>query len=44
MSNNMLLYVIYAVGGIFVFIVIAFLILNKRMDKSERAWRSGLHA
>ena len=35
MSNNMLLYVIYAVGGIFVFIVIAFLILNKRMDKSD---------
>ncbi len=35
MSNNMLLYVIYAVGGIFVFIVIAFLILNKQMGKSD---------
>ena len=35
MSNNMLLYVIYAVGGIFVFIVIAFLILNNKMGKSD---------
>ena len=34
-NNNMLLYVIYAVGGIFVFIVIAFLILNKKMGKSD---------
>ena len=35
MSSNMLLYVIYGVGGIFVFIVIAFLILNKKMGKSD---------
>ena len=35
MSSNMLLYVIYGVGGIFVFILIAFLILNKRMGKSD---------
>ena len=35
MSNNMLLYLIYGVGGIFVFIVIAFLILNKKMGKSD---------
>ena len=35
MSNNMLLYVIYGVGGIFIFIVIAFLILNKKMGKSD---------
>ena len=35
MSNNMLLYVIYGVGGIFAFIVIAFLILNKKMGKSD---------
>ena len=35
MSTNMLLYVIYAVGGIFVFIVVAYLILNKKMGKSD---------
>ena len=35
MSNDMLLYVIYAIGGIFVFIVIAFLMLNKKMGKSD---------
>lgn len=35
MSNNMLLYVIYGVGGIFAFIVIAFLVLNKQMGKSD---------
>ena len=35
MSNNMLLYVIYGIGGIFAFIVIAFLILNKKMGKSD---------
>ena len=35
MSSNMLLYVIYGVGGIFVFILIAFLILNKKMGKSD---------
>lgn len=35
MSNDMLLYVIYGVGGIFVFIVVAFLILNKKMGKSD---------
>ena len=35
MSNNMLLYVIYVVGGIFAFIVVAFLILNKKMGKSD---------
>ena len=35
MSSNMLLYVIYAVGGIFAFIVVAFLILNKQMGKSD---------
>ena len=31
----MLLYVIYGIGGIFVFIVVAFLILNKKMGKSD---------
>jgi hypothetical protein len=31
----MLLYVIYGVGGIFVFIVVAFLVLNKKMGKSD---------
>ena len=35
MSSNMLLYVIYGVGGIFVFILIAYLMLNKRMGKSD---------
>ena len=35
MSSNMLLYVIYGVGGIFVFIVVAFLVLNKKMGKSD---------
>lgn len=35
MSNNMLLYVIYGIGGIFAFIVIAFLVLNKQMGKSD---------
>ena len=35
MSNDMLLYVIYGIGGIFVFIVVAFLILNKKMGKSD---------
>lgn len=35
MSTNMLLYVIYGVGGIFAFIVIAYIILNKKMGKSE---------
>ena len=35
MSNNMLIYMIYAVGGIFAFIVIAYLILAKKMNKSE---------
>ena len=35
MSNNMLLYVIYVVGGILAFIVVAFLILNKKMGKSD---------
>ena len=35
MSNNMLLYVIYGIGGIFAFIVIAFLVLNKQMEKSD---------
>lgn len=35
MSNDMLLYLIYGVGGIFVFIVVAFLILNKKMGKSD---------
>lgn len=35
MSNDMLLYVIYGVGGIFVFIVVAFLVLNKKMGKSD---------
>ena len=35
MSNNMLLYMIYAIGGIFAFIVIAYLILAKKMNKSE---------
>ena len=35
MSSNMLLYLIYGVGVIFVFILIAFLILNKRMGKSD---------
>ena len=35
MSTNMLLYVIYGVGGIFVCIVIAYLLLNKKMGKSD---------
>ena len=35
MSTNMLLYVIYGVGGIFVAIVVAFLVLNKKMGKSD---------
>ena len=35
MSSNMLLYVIYGVGGIFIFIVVAFLVLNKKMGKSD---------
>ena len=35
MSSNMLLYVIYGIGGIFVFIVVAFLVLNKKMGKSD---------
>ncbi len=35
MSTNMLLYVIYGVGGVFAFIVIAYLILSKRMKKSD---------
>ena len=35
MSNNMLLYMIYAIGGIFAFIVIVYLILAKKMNKSE---------
>ena len=35
MSTNMLLYVIYGVGGIFAFIVIAYIILNKKMGKSD---------
>lgn len=35
MSNNMLLYVIYGIGGIFAVLVIAFLIINKKMNKSE---------
>ena len=35
MNNNMILYVIYGVGGIFALIVIAYLILAKRMKKSD---------
>ena len=35
MSTNMLLYVIYGVGGVFAVIVIAYLILSKRMKKSD---------
>ena len=35
MSTNMLLYVIYGVGGIFAFIVIAYIILSKKMGKSD---------
>ena len=35
MSTNMLLYVIYGAGGIFAIIIIAFLILNKKMGKSD---------
>ncbi len=35
MSNNTLLYLIYIIGGIFVFIVIAYLVLSKQMGKSE---------
>ena len=35
MSSNMLLYVLYGIGGIFVFIVVAFLVLNKKMGKSD---------
>ena len=34
MSSNMLLYVIYAIGGIFAVIVIAYLVIAKKMDKS----------
>ena len=35
MSTQMLLYVIYAVGGVFGVIVVAYLILSKKMQKSE---------
>lgn len=35
MSNNTLLYLIYIIGGVFVFIVIAYLVLSKQMGKSE---------
>ena len=35
MSTQMLLYVIYAVGGIFGAIVVAYLIINKKMQKSD---------
>ena len=35
MSNNTLLYLIYIIGGIFVFIVIAYLVLSKQMGESE---------
>ncbi len=35
MNNNMLLYLIYGVGGVFALIVIAYLILAKRMKKSD---------
>ena len=35
MSTDMLLYVIYGVGGIFAVIVIAYLVLSKKMGKSD---------
>lgn len=35
MSTNMLLYVIYGVGGIFALIVIAYFILSRKMSKSD---------
>ncbi len=35
MSSNMLLYVIYAVAGIFAVVIIAYFILSKRMSKSD---------
>ena len=35
MSSKFLLYMIYAVGGLFAIIVIAYLVLAKKMDKSE---------
>ena len=35
MNNNMLLYLIYGVGGVFALIVIAYLVLAKRMKKSD---------
>ena len=35
MSTQMLLYVIYAVGGIFGAIVVAYLIISKKMQKSD---------
>ncbi len=35
MSSNLLLYVIYGVGGVFAVIVIAYFIIKKKMDKSE---------
>ncbi|MCI9063878.1 MAG: hypothetical protein HFJ17_04680 [Clostridia bacterium] len=35
MSTQMLLYVIYAVGGVFAVILIAYLIIAKKMQKSE---------
>ena len=35
MSTQMLLYVIYAIGGIFAAIVVAYLIINKKLQKSE---------
>lgn len=35
MSSNMLLYVIYGVGGIFAIIVIAYFILSSKMKKSD---------
>ena len=35
MSTDMLLYVIYGVGGIFAIIVIAYFILSRKMQKSD---------
>ena len=35
MSTDMLLYVIYGVGGIFAIIVISYFILSRKMQKSD---------
>ena len=35
LDTNMLLYVIYGVGGLFAVIIVAYFILSKKMGKSE---------